>query len=252
MIHVIGLLARAGHGKTTVANYLRDEYGVEIVSLASPLKKIAKVVFDFSDDQLYGTQAQKEAIDPRYGFSARIALQKLGTEGIRAHLGAETFCEGLALAVRRKYEALSERPPQGPRGANDAGPSMVCAVDDMRFPNEAEFVAELDRRESRRDGAPKMFGHVLKIVCLDAPPSGNDAHASEAGIDLVEPRHIDATIVSRRNPVKEDAHGNLTGGGFGVEHLLGEVRATLALPRFSELRRSLEESRARRRAAKAA
>ncbi len=234
MIHVIGLLARAGHGKTTVANYLRDEYGVEIVSLASPLKKIAKVVFDFSDDQLYGTQAQKEAIDPRYGFSARIALQKLGTEGIRAHLGAETFCEGLALAIRRKHEALRASPSLSlySRGAIEAGPSMVCAVDDMRFPNEAEFVAELDRRESRRDGAPKMFGHVLKIVCLDAPPSGNDAHASEAGIDLVEPRHIDATIVSSRSR--------------GVEHLIGELRATLALPRFSELRRALEASRARR------
>ncbi len=239
MIHVIGLLAKAGHGKTTVARFFQDEYGVEIVSLAAPLKRIAKVVMGFDDSALYGTQAQKEALHEGGArdakgrlLSARLFLQALGTEGIRAHLGEQTFCEGLALAIRRKYEALSERPPQGPRGANDAGPSMVCAVDDMRFPNEAEFVAELDRRESRRDGAPKMFGHVLKIVCLDAPPSGNDAHASEAGIDLVESRHIDAAIVSSRSR--------------GVEHLLGEVRATLALPRFSELRRSLEESRARK------
>lgn len=212
MIHVLGLLARAGHGKSTVANYLRDHYGVGIVALAAPLKKIAKIAMDFSDDQLYGTQAQKEAIDPRYGMSARIFLQKLGTEGIRAHLGEMVFCEGMAHAVRLVH-------------AYDG--SSVFAVDDMRFPNEAEFVHGLDTRS----GSPKMFGHVIKIVCTDAPPSGNDAHASEAGIDLVEPRHIGATIVSSR--------------AQGVAHLIGELDRTLGLPEFAGLLKAMKASKAR-------
>ncbi len=45
------------------------------MSLASPLKRIAQVTMGFSDAQLYGTQEEKEAIDPRYGMSARVFLQ---------------------------------------------------------------------------------------------------------------------------------------------------------------------------------
>ncbi len=224
MIHVLGLLARAGHGKSTVANHLRDYYGVGVVAFAAPLKKIAKVVMDFSDDQLYGTQAQKEAIDPRYGMSARIFLQKLGTEGIREHLGEMTFCDGLVYSVRKDY-ANDTRPGRGP--GNDA----VYTIDDMRFPNEAAFVDRLDRADRRGGILPALNGLTIKIVCTDAPPSGNDAHASEAGIDRVEPEHIAATIVSSR--------------AQGIPHLLGELERVLDSTRFAAVKRVLDASRAR-------
>lgn len=222
MIHVLGLLARAGHGKSTIVNYLASTYGVRTMSLAAPLKKIAKAVMDFDDSQLYGTQAQKEAVDEAgardakgRGLSARIFLQKLGTEGIREHLGELTFCEGLANNVAKDYATITE------------GIGAVYGVDDMRFPNEAAFIHGLDTRPH----TPLMFGHVVKIVCTDAPPSGNDNHPSEAGVDRVAPEYIDHVIVSSR--------------AQGVHHLIGELEAMLALPKFSGLRMSLKDSKAR-------
>jgi len=218
MIHVVGLLARAGHGKTTLARYLEARYKVKIVSLASPLKKIAKAVFSFTDEQLYGTQAQKEAIDPRYGFSPRIALQRLGTEGIRENLGPDVWCESLRGRVREDFLRTAPANDITPR------PGAVYAVDDERFPNEAEFIVKLDQR----DEAPRMVGHNFKIVCTDAPPSGNDNHPSEAGIDLVPPEHLSATIVSSR--------------ALGIDHLIGQFEEALSAPSLSDLRKALREN----------
>ena len=244
MIHVLGLLARAGHGKSTVCNYLAETYGVEIVSLARPLKMIAKAVMGFSDEQLWGTQAQKEAIDPRYGMSARIFLQKLGTDGIRTYLGEQTFCEGLALAIRKDHEK---------RRAACANPDdfrpVVYAVEDARFPNEVDFLNNLDQRDRRNGSEPAMTGYTIKLVCEDAPPSGNDSHASEAGVDKVQPYQLAATVVSRRKPREEDENGNPIGGGFGVAHLISEFEKALELPRLAGLRVALRSGKAGRKAA---
>ena len=89
MIYILGLLAKSGHGKTTVARHLVDAHGAQIRSLAGPMKRAVRSVFGFSDGQLWGSQADKEAIDRRYGFSPRWLLQRLGTEGLRAEFGED-------------------------------------------------------------------------------------------------------------------------------------------------------------------
>lgn len=215
LIHVVGLLAKAGHGKTTVANFLRDYYGAEIVSLAAPLKQIAKVVMDFSDAQLYGTQEEKEAIDPRYGFSCRTFLQRLGTEGIRENLGPLVWCEALALKMQTRARRNGTR---------------VFVIDDMRFRNEVEFVNRLDRRE-RTTGSPAIFGHTIKLLCTDAPVmASGSAHASEAEMDLIEPHELRACVRSSR--------------AQGVDHLISEFDETLTYcPELSGLKAALLESR---------
>ena len=78
VIYILGLLARSGHGKTTVAQHLVSTYGAEVRSLAGPMKRALQNVFGFSTAQLWGTQAEKEATDSRYGFSPRWLLQRLG------------------------------------------------------------------------------------------------------------------------------------------------------------------------------
>lgn len=196
MIHVLGLLARAGSGKTTVANYLRDNYDAKIVSLASPLKQIAKVVMDFSDDQLYGTQAQKEAIDPRYGFSAREFLRKLGTEGIRENLGADVLVDALFDRVTKSAALLEE------------ASNLVFIVDDVRFINEVNRIRKVRSWQSQ-----SIHTAVIKIVCTDAPPPPGD-HASENQIDLVPVESLDAVVTSSR--------------ALGVYHLTGEVEKAIS------------------------
>jgi hypothetical protein len=121
MTKIIGTCGPAGSGKSTVANYLVEHYGARRYAFADPLKQICIRTLDFADEQLNRTQAQKEAVDPRYGFSARWFIQRLGTEGVRAVLGPDFWW---------RY-CLS-------RIARDA--PGVAVIEDVRFVNEATGV----------------------------------------------------------------------------------------------------------------
>lgn len=206
MIHILALLARAGHGKTTIANYLRDTYGAQVVSLAAPLKRAAKKVMAFSDSQLYGTQTDKEAIDPRYGISARTFLQRLGTEGLREEFGPDVHIRALFHQIER-HDDLHEG-------------HYVYVVDDVRFPNEVAAIVN----------AEQYIGACVKLICEDAPAGAGD-HASERGIDLVPSEHIAATVIGSRAKGQE----------AGIAAFEAALRNT---PRLAPIRRMLDESRA--------
>ena len=206
MIYILGLLAKSGHGKTTVARHLADAHGAQIRSLAGPMKRAVRTVFGFSDGQLWGSQADKEAIDRRYGFSPRWLLQRLGTEGLRAEFGEDVHVRALVHGLRREEAAL-----------HAGAPPALYVVDDVRFPNDARFVAE---------GGPDHRGAVLKIVATDVAPPAHDAHASENAVDQVRAEDVAATVVSSR--------------AQGVRHLLGEVDRVLAsLSAFDGIRPAL-------------
>lgn len=124
MAIVIGLCGPAGSGKSTIATFLEREYGAVRYSLANPLKEIAKKTLDFTDDQLYGLQSSKDAIDERYGFSPRWFLQRLGTEGCRGVMGDDVWVNALLRRIRA----------DGPKYA---------VVEDVRFCNEARAIRAL-------------------------------------------------------------------------------------------------------------
>jgi hypothetical protein len=119
-LFVIALAGPAGSGKSTVANYLRDAHGAQVFSFASSLKALARELFEFSDAQLYGTQAEKEAVDPRYGFSPRTAYQRLNAA--KKYLGDDVYARALVTSLRK---------------AEAAGVKLVV-VDDLRFIIEAD------------------------------------------------------------------------------------------------------------------
>ncbi len=208
MIYILGLLARSGHGKTTVAEHLAATYGAEVRSLAGPMKRALQNVFGFSTAQLWGTQADKEATDPRYGFSPRWVLQRLGTEGLRHEFGEDVHVRALALALARE----EARRPAGT-------PPRLYVVDDVRFANDARFIA--------RGGEGHVHvGAVLKIVQTDVPPKEHGGHASERAIDEVAAGDVAATVVSSR--------------AQGIAHMLGAVdRALRSTPSFDPLRPAL-------------
>lgn len=147
---VIALIGPAGSGKSTVATRLVENYGAVRYSFAAPLKEVAKRALEFSDAQLYGTQEEKEAIDPRYGFSARWFLQRLGTEGCRGVFGLD-FLTKMCLDIIRR---------QNPR---------LAVIEDMRFGDEAEAVLY----------SMRLNGHVWRLH----PPSDVEAvtRADSAG-----------------------------------------------------------------------
>lgn len=223
MILFLSLLGRAGHGKSSVAEHIRQKYGAKTVSLATPLKWCAMKVMGFTAAQLWGSQADKEAIDPRYGFSARRFLQLLGTEGLRSEFGENIHLDTLVQRTAKDYGCMLQALPIV--DVERAQPDQIYIVDDARFRNEVSYLNSLPARFGSL-----MMGATIKIVCTDAPrPEGALAeHPSETEIDLVPESDLSATVISSR--------------ALGLVHLASEVDKAIStqpsLARFHNLRKA--------------
>ncbi len=150
MTQIIGLLGAAGSGKSTIASHLAESYGAKRYSLAGLLKQIAASTLDFEPEQVYGTQEQKETVDPRYGFTPRWFLQRLGTEGVRQHLGIDFWTEQTIARIRI----------DAPR---------IAVIEDVRFVNEATIL--------RSQIVPA--GLIWQVVAPVKQSSDAGTHASE-------------------------------------------------------------------------
>lgn len=153
MTTIIALCGPAGSGKSTAAKHLVDVYGAVSVSFAAPLKQMVGRALDFTPEQLYGTQEQKEAIDPRYGHSARWFLQRIGTEGCRRTFGEDFWTKQTIEYIRRTNHSL-------------------VVIEDCRFANEAKAVLDENR------------GYVWRLWPVvdgvsEARAAAAGAHASE-------------------------------------------------------------------------
>ncbi len=131
MTKIVGILGPAASGKSTASVYLVEKYGARRYSFAHPLKKIVRQAFDLTKDQVWGSQAIKEKIDPRYGVSPRWLLQKIGTEGIRNTLGPD-FWWKLCLE-----QIMQDKPD-------------LAVIDDCRFENEVDGLLALNETSERR------------------------------------------------------------------------------------------------------
>ena len=63
---ILGISGLANSGKDTVAEFLAKDLLSTTISMADPLKRIARDVYAFTDDQLWGPSANRNAPDPRY------------------------------------------------------------------------------------------------------------------------------------------------------------------------------------------
>lgn len=77
----IGFLGLMQSGKSTCAEYIKNNYNYEEKFFAEGLKYIIQYLFEFSEEQLYGSEKQK--IDKYWGISARQAMQFIGTDLFR-------------------------------------------------------------------------------------------------------------------------------------------------------------------------
>src|SRR3989344_1545837 len=86
MSKIISLTGNMGVGKDTMADYMVEKYGYVKISMADPMKRIAKEIYEFSDEQLWGPSQARNQDDTRYPradgtfLSARIVAQLLGNE----------------------------------------------------------------------------------------------------------------------------------------------------------------------------
>lgn len=163
---VIGLLGKAGSGKSTALQYLRDKYGAKPARFAGPLKELAKEIWGFDDEQVYGPAAIKEIVDPRHNMSPRVALQRLG-DGARRHIKPDIWIEALVESITRQ-----------------AREGDLFVIEDCRYVNEAAMIATTTR----------FVGKVIKLECPRRDTLADESHPSEAEVDKVPRPFIYATV----------------------------------------------------------
>lgn len=114
--HIICLSGFKKSGKTTASNYLVVRYGYQRHALADPIKAMLAAL-GCDQEQLYGGLKESPA-SILCGQTPRHAMQTLGTEWGRKYIADDFW-------LRRWYETR---------------PSGLVVCDDVRFPNEAEWM----------------------------------------------------------------------------------------------------------------
>lgn len=151
---LIGIAGKEGFGKSTAAKILAKSLGSKVIirPMAKPLKEIVKILFCLQDNQVYGTQKEKNEIVPRFGLTPRQMLQKTGTELFREAFASvfPDIGEDVWL-VNFETEYLQNQ-------------SVTFIVDDVRFPNEVEMIHRLG-------------GFIIFIECPDI--TSTSSHKSE-------------------------------------------------------------------------
>lgn len=160
---LIGFLASKNSGKTTVANYLIDNYQFVEFSFANCLKRACQELFLFTNEQVFGTQEQKEAPDSRwFGCSPRKMLQFVGTDLLRENLnkimpglGKDIFIHHFKLWYLKELKN---------------NPDLNVVISDVRFQNEIDAIQQLG-------------GKVVKIIRPNIV--ADDQHSSEIELQTI-------------------------------------------------------------------
>lgn len=186
---VVGLCGPEGAGKSTAAAALRSHFAsVEVIPFARPLKRMLEAL-GVPPENLYGSPDQKTAAVPLLNnFSARVAMQTLGTEWGRRHIGPDIWVRAW-------------------RGEVERSKARVIVADDVRFPNEVDEIR-------------KIGGTVILILRSTEQWRNVPRHASEAFHTLT----YDRTLMNDETP---DALGARI-AGLVREHFYPKAHAQSA------------------------
>jgi hypothetical protein len=166
MKNLVGVVGPKQSGKDTAVEYL-TKLGYTRYAFADPIKKGLKEMFGFTDEQLWGSDEQKEAIDQFWGISARRMAKLVGTELFQFDI--HKYTQPGEFDVNRKVWVYAFKKWYDTEIIKN--PSLKIAISDMRFPHEAKFIRD-------------MGGIIIKI---DRPSiERNDTHASETEYQLIK------------------------------------------------------------------
>lgn len=160
----IAIIGKLGSGKSTAARFLHDKYGFDLLSLATPIKFIMLEYFEV-----------KDKTDPRY----RPLAQKIGTDWFRSEY-PEVWVNHLFR--RMKKDAMTD----------------WIAVDDCRFPNEAEAFLKAGWKLIYLDCSDATRIH--RCIARDGTFDPNTLnHKSEIGIDTIVELYKEDLIMINAN-----------------------------------------------------
>ena len=106
---IVILTGLKGSGKDEVAKILINKFGYKKLAFANLLKDTLASLLDWPRDGLEGTTPEqrewREKIDPKYGFSPRQALQKVGTELLRDQLYKNIWVDAVLRQIAKSKHA---------------------------------------------------------------------------------------------------------------------------------------------------
>lgn len=177
-INIVGIVASKYSGKDTIADYLIANKEFTKYSFADPIKYGAMAMFGFTKEQMWGTDKDKETIDPRWGISPRKMLQLMGTElfqyDIHKYLNEGEFPVGREVWVYR-FKLWVEELKNSETDKIFGSTQRNIVIADCRFPHEAKVIKE-------------MGGEIWRIK----RPSliSTDTHGSEIELEEIIPDNI--------------------------------------------------------------
>lgn len=148
-MHIIGIKGLKDSGKSTVANYLKNNYSFDEDFFSKDVKNVAVIITGWSYEYLNGETPEykhlRETVKhPDYGLTGREILQKIGTDLFRNNFDKDTWVK---ITKRRIKNQNSQR----------------IIFSDLRFENECNMVQDIG-------------GIIIK---LNRNTNHNDTHESE-------------------------------------------------------------------------
>ena len=123
---LIGICGVAGSGKSTAAMHICHHLPYWRYSFASPLKDVVSDLFMIDLDTL-NDPVKKNEVNAQWGMTPRTIMQLFGTEAMREVFGLDFWLKQAA----DRIEVLA---------AGAAAKRLCVVIDDVRFPNEIEWV----------------------------------------------------------------------------------------------------------------
>jgi len=157
---IIGITGNKGNGKDTLADHLVENHGYVKICFANALKDACKILFGFTDEQLYGNL--KEVIDENWGITPREIMQFVGTDLFRNQIkllmpwiNDNFWIE----CLKKKIKNMQ---------LESANKNFV--ISDVRFKNEVDFINE-------------MNGVIIRVKRHDVIINDTCQHESESNFD---------------------------------------------------------------------
>lgn len=185
-IHMIGICGPKGSGKSEAARTLGRSAGFSRHRFAGPIKRAMKEAFGLTDDHVDGDL--KEIPTPLlHGLTPRDVMKSMGTEWGRNMIHKDIW-----------VTAWRNTMPTN----NSLGGEIRVAVDDVRFPNEAEML---------RTDYDATIIRIVRPGFESDTSHESEAHSIEAEFEIVNDKSIEEfrnelckiaiqDIARRRNP----------------------------------------------------
>jgi guanylate kinase len=152
---IIGITGKKGSGKSTIADYLVNNYDFNEYAFANTLKSVCMEVFQLQTKQLYGSQLDKERIDDFWNISSRKIMQEVGTAfreiGNRIPQLDKIWIKSLHREIQIKDKSF-------------------IVISDVRYKDEADSIKEYEEK-----------GWIAKIIKIERLEQelNEDIHESE-------------------------------------------------------------------------